>query len=244
MGKNRPSGDVSLPYVFSEKNLKSRLQKYHASLEDEIEYSMTDFASGKLVYTARNVRIVNSTADIPIDGDFRSSASLKFYFGDSGEKYDSSLDVSFRYPEICNGDGEFITGGYLILVDFSVRNDGAAMYTTNDLDSDGYPLGRFDDPYLFIPMVFLADMSKIDDEYYASLSFDYYSRMYEETEAYDSFHLEPGETLGFTLGWLVTDEQFDGLVDISSLALEFGAETAEECSVTYIELNLSPEVMQ
>lgn len=240
---DNPGTDVSYNNV---DNVKQQdLQEQSVELGSEVECAPGYFASGKLIYTATNVSIVTDKIDIPLDGGFTDDAAFNFYLGEDEAEYDPGKDISYRYPNITDENGAFVEGGYLVLVDFHVQSDDAKSYTTSDLDSEGYPMGMFDDPYLFTPTPVLVDLSKLTDEYYAGTPYQYFSLRDEEHEvefepghSLYCFRLEPGESIDFTLGWLVTDEQYNGLVDVSKLAIDFGSTIDGKSVVTRVPLDI------
>lgn len=241
--ENNPGTDESYNNV---ENVKQQdLQEQSAELGSEVECATGDFASGKLIYTATNVSIVTNKTSLPLDGGFTDDAALNFYLGEDKAEYDPGKEISYRYPNITDENGDFVEGGYLVLVDFHVRSDDAKSYTTSDLDSSGYPMGMFDDPYLFTPTPILVDLSKWTDEYYAGTAYQYFSLKDEEHEVEFApghsvycFRLEPGENIDFTLGWLVTDEQHNGLVDVSKLAIAFGSTIDGKSIVTTVPFDI------
>lgn len=238
-----PGTDASYNNV---ENVKRQdLQEQSAELGSEVECANGDFASGKLIYTAINVSIVTNKTGIPLDGGFTDDAAFNFYLGEDKAEYDPGKEIGYRYPNITDENGAFVEGGYLVLVDFHVQSDDAKSYTTSDLDSEGYPMGMFDDPYLFTPAPILVDLSKLTDEYYAGAVYQYFS-LKDEGHVVEfapghsvyCFRLEPGENIDFTLGWLVTDEQYNGLVDVSKLAIAFGSTIDGKSIATTVPLDI------
>lgn len=182
---------------------------------------------GTLRFQFSNVRAVNSVSDMP-EGELsmaKCSTPLDIVFNKDGTKrYVTTEDSDFVQP-----DGKFYPGAYIVLVDVTVYSDGAVEYTTEDYCSHGgYPMGSYADPYLF-----RADVIKLADLSIASPGYgeeDDIVTFYNIRECYYSlygcceenpmlFRLTPGETLTYTLGFLVGDKQQGGKNDFASLMI-------------------------
>ena len=133
-------------------------------------------------------------------------------------------NVVYGYPDWTEEDGYFGDDIYLILVDVTATNVGAENYTTADRYSDGRIKGRFDDPYIFpvagVPV--LTDISGtkwLGDTRLWYVDPVYFSLMNQCSEHPMAFRLAPGESITYTLGFLVTDCELGGDFSLPHLCL-------------------------
>ena len=193
--------------------------------------------AGHLEFRFDNARAVNHRSDVQ-EEYLIASECLRFYSYDasqySAEDFPGARDVSifqektlyvrYDYPDWTEEDGYFGDGVYLILVDVTATNVGAENYTTADRYSDGRVRGEYDDPYVFVAdgVPLLTDISGTrwlgkDHLWYTHPA--YFSLVNQRSEHPLAFRLTPGESITFTLGFLVTDHELGGDFSLSHLCL-------------------------
>lgn len=193
--------------------------------------------SGKLTHTILNAKVVTCLDDVPsVDCFFEE---VFHYRAESGQ-WEIGTTPSFVME-----DGTF-SDAYLILLDVETTSDGATQYTTKDLDSDGYPLGEYDDPYLFRAdyfgtLVALNHKENNELNYYGLACPEYYSYYNKDLSLPDphiTYRLEPGETIKYTIGFILLDEYFTGFgceIDFSEL---YFSTPGQQTWSTLVDLNL------
>ena len=149
-----------------------------------------------------------------------------------GDSYEHGAKT-IRYPDLIE-NGRLRTGCYLLVIDVSVTNNDAITYTKDDFDEDGIPQGLYSDPYLFhadglfyLHGTHIGDNGVIthtdpDGTKYTSISCytaDYFSLTDNRPEDRTVFRVAHGETLSFSVGCLVFDEDAGGEYDLSTLYL-------------------------
>lgn len=165
-------------------------------------------ASGELRCTITNAYAVTKQADIPSMDCLYPEEFLSL----NEENEWETLEV----PEFIQGNGQFAEGYYLILVDVHVESYDAVRLTTKDVDSAGYPLGEFDDPYMFRALsgLFLIDPTNpnnTEDNYRGLANESYYSGFRKDLIAqhmHAVFRLKPGETIDYTIGYVLNTRKF------------------------------------
>ena len=183
--------------------------------------------AGHLEFRFDNARAVNHRSDVQEECLLLSGCSRHYSYDASqysAEDFPGAKDVLlfegktwkvvYGYPDWTEEDGYFGDDIYLILVDVTATNVGAENYTTADRYSDGRPRGPYDDPYIFradgVPV--LTDISGTkwigDRLWYADPV--YFSLMNQCSEHPLAFRLAPGESITYTLGFLVTDCELGG----------------------------------
>lgn len=212
--------------------------------------------SGKLTYTISNARIIENASQFEnLDGLFDSIVPIYDHDGEHIYKYDSD-----RWPSFILDDGSFVDGMQVILVDVKVHSDDAHMRTVKDTDENGLYAGNYDDPYVFradgIPN--LVDLSgKVANTDSASLFSDevgygsyktwnpgYFSKSGDRPEHRAAYYLMPGETIEYTVGYLIGNKNDGSDYNISNLHLTVNfAKYVEDDSPSidktyYIKLNL------
>ncbi len=189
--------------------------------------------AGKLICTFRGVRLTDSIEGLELSC-FRGDASI---FGDGR---------SLKNPAFIGEDGEhFVPGVYLLLVDVTVKSDGAESLTRRDRDDLGHPMGEFDDPYLFRAdtLVCLVDLgprlASAGLPGSGGNDMDYFSGMNRRGEHTVAFRLEPGESVDLTVGFLISDVEQGGDNELNWLYLADGA--VREPKDALLRLDLSGE---
>lgn len=185
--------------------------------------------SGKLVFTITDAQLISSLQDLPAGTELWNEAYVAFF----GEEYDNG-ELYLQYPDFIEEDGRFRQGAYLILLDITVKSENAENYTKKDLDEDGYPNGIYDDPFLFRADAILSlqdthrgnngIMEEIDGAGQHICSIDawgicYFSDMNKQAENYMAYRLEPGESISFHIGFMVSDIRKNGQMDLNTLYL-------------------------
>ncbi len=183
--------------------------------------------SGHLEFRFDNARAVNHRSDVQeecIDPprarrsysyDASQYSAEDFSNAENVRLLEGSWYVSYVYPNWTEDDGYFGDGVYLILVDVTATNVGAENYTTADRYSDGRIRGEYDDPYIFHAhgFPFLTDISgtkMIGDSRFWCADPVYFSLINQRSEHPFAFRLAPGESITYTLGFLVTDHELGG----------------------------------
>lgn len=171
---------------------------------------------GKLLCTVTDAQAVTREQDYALTADcFTHDARLVVNHADGSE-------TAYRYPDFIGSDGSYVEGGYLILVDMTVTSQDAVSYTTEDLDENGNPLGLYEDPYIFRADLFftLADLSEVKDgPYYWYSDVEYFSARGRQAEHSMAYRLEPGESISFTLGFLLGNKLDASPRDLTQLYL-------------------------
>lgn len=187
--------------------------------------------SGKLTFTISNARIVKNASQLEnLDGLFDSIVPIYDQDGEHIYKYNSN-----KWPSFILEDGSFVDGMQVILVDVSVHSDNAHMRTVKDTDENGMYAGNYDDPYVFRAdgNPNLVDLSgKVANTDSASLFSDevgygsyktwnpgYFSKSGDRPEHRAAYYLMPGETIEYTVGYLVGNKNDGSDYDISNLYL-------------------------
>lgn len=196
--------------------------------------------SGKLTHTITNAKVIACLEDVPsVDCFFER---VFHYRAEDGQWVAGSL------PTFVAEDGTF-SDTYLILLDVETTSDGATQYTTKDLDADGYPLGEYDDPYLFRAdyfgtLVALNHTENNELNYYGLSYIEYYSNYNKDLSLSDphiTYRLEPGETIEYQIGFILEDEMFAGFgceIDFSELYFSI---PGQQTWSTLVDLNLEAE---
>ena len=189
------------------------------NLGDSFSEAFTILKSGSLLHTFKSARIVTSIDDIPNTDCFLREALQ--YLNENNEWETGEL------PVFVQEDGSF-AGAYVLLIDVTTTSENAINYTTDDLDAEGYPLGEYDDPYLFRvdtlgTLVALNHPENNELNYWPLGYMEYNSLYYHDPELPDnhySYHLEPGETIEYTIGFIIYEDlftAFDCELDFSQL---------------------------
>ena len=189
------------------------------NLGDSFSEAFTILKSGSLHHTFKSARIVTSIDDIPNTDCFLREALQ--YLNENNEWETGEL------PVFVQEDGSF-AGAYVLLIDVTTTSENAVNYTTDDLDAEGYPLGEYDDPYLFRvdtlgTLVALNHPENNELNYWPLGHMEYNSLYYHDPELPDnhySYHLEPGETIEYTIGFIIYEDcftAFDCELDFSQL---------------------------
>lgn len=194
-----------------------------------IEPPMRSLRAGKLQCAFTGVRLADSLQGLSL-GDFRDDANI------------CSGGRSLRNPEFIGEDGiHFVPGVYLLLVDVTVTSQGAESCTRRDRDDIGNPKGQFDDPYLFRAddLIFVVDLAPelTTQGLYGAYFMDYFSGMGRRGESPVVFRLEPGESVEFTVGFLVSDIRQSGDTHFDFLYLADGAVHDVKDTLLHLELD-------
>ncbi len=151
-------------------------------------YWDVNFQSGRLLYCVSNPRVSHSLEEM--DGDANCFSRSFSQHGEQGE----DLPPKWILP-----DGSFEDHA-LLLVDVSVTNDNASLKSGID---------KFEkeiDPYLFPAdgLLFLHNGSRKQPREKANCcSIDYFSLKRSDLDYAFSFQLSPGETVNFTIGFVL-----------------------------------------
>ena len=194
--------------------------------------------AGHLEFRFDNARAVNHRSDVQEECLLLSDCS-RFYSYDasqySAEDFPGARNVSifqektlyvwYDYPDWTEEDGYFGDGVYLILVDVTATSVGAEMHT----NSDDHPGGEFADPYIFFVAGYpaLTDISGTTwmqkDYQLGYTNIAYFSLMNQRSEHPLALRLAPGESITYTIGYLVTDHELGGDFSLPHLCLSNSA---------------------
>lgn len=191
----------------------------------------SNMKSGKLVLTISNPRVINNATEIEnLNGLFDSIVPVYDQAGEHIYKHNSS-----RWPSFIQENGNFVDGVHLILIDVSVQSIDAHMRTIYDTDENGLYAGSYADPYILRSdqTIGLADLSgKVNNSDAASVFSDgaglgtyktwyqaYFSRSGECSEHPAAYYLEPGESIEYTVGYLIGNRSDGSDYDLSELYL-------------------------
>ena len=166
------------------------------------EFDGYGIATGKLEVTLTDARAVTHADGIPTEGGFYPY-DWYLYMGEGWTQQYR------KFEEFIQEDGSFAEGVFLILVDITIENHDAEIY-------EGHAKS-YGDRYLFHPEWYLK---LTEMKYDRKWSFRYSSRygMAHEEESL-CIHLEPGESVDLTIGYLVGDNWDGSTRDLSNLAL-------------------------
>lgn len=214
-------GNLSIDTIFE-------TTKYARKTEKGVELINVnnDYVSGYLLYTITSARVATSVEEMQCSPDgFLRDTYLTLDQNGNWEQLDT--------PTHIQEDGTFVEGYYVILVDITVENHDAARRT----DLPGY----YEDPYLFRAdgLLFLADMEAERGDYpNANYSYDYLD-YFSQKDSYPEhpcvFRLEPGETIDFTVGFLLDSEAYGGTIDFSRFR---ACTTSGHPDSAFVDLNL------
>ena len=196
---------------------------------DHLTFAVLPSKGGQLIYTLSHPRLVDNNLEFVENGIIDGSVEVDEA---EGMPYTEGWN-GYRYPDFVYPDGHFVKGVHYLLIDVSVESNDAEAYTSSELDSEGYPLGIFDDPYAFSPPALTlgntADFvpEQVEeiaadsqwrvvnpDECTRMVAIDYFSRRSELSDEPNEalfFKVTPGETLSFTIGFPVTDRASGGV---------------------------------
>ena len=210
-------------------------QKTMLSIGDTYEDTQR-LASGSLLYTITNARVVDSIPE---------TASVDCFMYDEFLVWAQDTGwVEQKLPYYINDDMSVKGGHYLLFVDVMVESNEARCFTRSDFDAEGYPLGQYEDPYIFrSDMLFLVN-TDIPDPYvksaYHYFTLAYFSQKHQHADYpanHVTYRLEPGDTISFTIGYHFEKsicEWVDSPIDFSN----FCVTTIPEQSALRINLEL------
>ena len=191
--------------------------------------------AGHLEFRFDNARAVNHRSDVQEECLLLSDCSRHYSYDASqysAEDFPNAENVRllegtwyvrYDYPNWVEDDGYFGDGVYLILVDVTATNVGAENYTTADRYSEIWPRGQYDDPYIFGASV-VPVLTDISGTYWLNENSRlwytqpvYFSLLNQRSEHPFAFRLAPGESITYTLGFLVTDYELGGYFSLPHL---------------------------
>lgn len=212
---NNPSDDTPSS-VTTDPSEETKTNEIDTGLVFEITPDLDcTMKSGKLILTVSNARAVNNASEIEyLDGLYDSVVPVYDQAGENIYKFNSE-----RWPSFIRENGDFVDGVHLILIDVKVQSIDAHMRTIYDADENGLNAGKYEDPYVLRSdhLVSLADLSgKISNTDAASVfasamgqgSFKtwyqaYFSKSGDRPEHPAAYYLMPGETIEYTIGYLI-----------------------------------------
>ena len=167
------------------------------------EMPLTNAENMYLRYTVSNPRLVKNIADLNKDC-FLSDCVVFHYTGDSVEEY--------TYPEFVDENSELLHDIKMVLIDVTVENPDAA----NNL---GYqdPNGNIlPNQYVFT----ITPIGMVSEEIsFQSSTPAYYSLRNSCPEREDGFSVEPGKSVSFQLGYLISNRPDGSEIENSALGL-------------------------
>lgn len=199
------------------------LPKNYIQFGDSFEY-YPQSSDGHFECSVTDVQLVTEQSQCPAEDKFLYVRSVGFVDGEPRE---------FEYDEWFTEGGAFDLGTRLVLVDLTVTNvDAVAWLDNGTFNGD---CGYFRDEYAFAinDIIQLMDLTRVfgekADQYYHGLGgFAYFSRAGEfeeedilDTIGHEKFALKilPGETISFTVGYLVDGSEDGKPRDFSTTAL-------------------------
>ena len=211
-----------------------------------------EFLSGKMELTISNPRTVTHKDDMP-GGEFEWAYAGIWNDGELTEY----VCYSERFPSFVCDDGSFVEGAELILLDVTVTNIDAKMRTQKDADAEGKGGGEYTDPYIFRvgSLLSFTDTAKTTDTMsvfggvssdgnYPQLNATYFSLLNNCEEHPFAFRIAPGETITFSIGIVVGNNEDGSARDLSSMAarITFAEHIGgEKSDVYYVSLWLGGE---
>lgn len=233
-------GEVLMPSEKIERGNRELMPENVLQIGDSFEYTPYN-ATGHLLCSVTDVRVVSDAAGCPPKEMF----DAPFFAVVDGEW------VGYDYEEWSTEGGAFDRGCRLVLADVTMTNVDAVMKLDNGTFEDS---GLFYDPYLFLgyQAVRIADLTGVqtapDGQHksYLSVTSDYYSYRgrYHAEDDPDTIGIEPhairiapGETVSFTVGFLLSTDEEGKQKDLSMQWLSVGANTDVETG-TFIDTAL------
>ena len=227
-------------------------QTAELKFEYSAETAPHQILSGKMQFTVSNSRVATHRKDMP-GGDF-SEAIAEIWMNGEVKEY---VCYSQRFPSFILDDGSFVEGAKLVMVDVTVTNVDAKMRTQKDADENGKGGGDYIDPYVFRvdSLLGFADTKETTDAIsafggvsstgnYPQLNACYFSLLNECEEHSSAFRLEPGETMTYTVGIVVGNNQDGSERDLSAIVVRVASAKhigGTESSVYYVSLGLGGE---
>ena len=203
---------------------------------DKVEFEESaksgHLARGRLVHTIKSVRIITNAKDIPTTGGFDDYRPACTYDENGNE-------TVWHYPEFVKNNGDFVEHVRLVILDIVVTSDNAENWTINDLDENGNPKGHYADPYVF----------RIDGKYSLSDTTaakhnrfwtpDFFSALNYAEEHPFAYRLLPGESVSFSVGFLVGNDYDGSKIPISTLFIRipFGLLGSDYYRQTFIAIS-------
>lgn len=177
---------------------------------------------GKLDCLITDIKVISNISEIENTNGFVNDAEVTV-----------SNYGTLRYPDFITDNGMFVNGVYLLVVDVYVSNIDAVCYTTQEKLENGSTLGIYDNPYLFRAdfLFYLQDVHDGEDGivyedssglqhiYIPSWGIDYYSNLGDGPGDPVSYELKPGESISFSVGFLVSDISMGGAMHFDALYL-------------------------
>lgn len=167
------------------------------------EMPLTNAENMYLRYTVSNPRIVTNVADLNKDC-FLSDCVVFYYTGNMAEEY--------TYPEFVGENGKLLHDIKMVLIDVTVENpDGANNLGYQDPNGNSLP-----NQYVFT----ITPIGVVSEEIsFQSSTPAYYSLRNSCPEREDGFSVEPGKSVNFQLGYLISNRSDGSEIENSSLGL-------------------------
>lgn len=206
---------------------------------DSYEYTPIG-ATGHLLCKVTDARIITKQEDCPPKEHLEAS---NLYASIDGER------VRFPYEEWFSEGGAFDHGCRFLMAELTVTNVDAVSPTDTNLEGVVY-----NDPYRFAPHNFvrlanLCDLSTTEEEQsYYKIAVTYCSPWLDAPEddpatsgqEHVSFRVQPGETVTFTVGFLLNTNRDGTPLDPSMLMLCRSSESGVETGL-FIDLGLGDD---
>ena len=235
-----PQGEVDEEFVWDNTEV---MPEHVIQIGDEFEYTPATNVEGHFLCRVTDVRIVQDEAECPPPELWLDTWLVALVDGE---------EVRYEYEEWFTEGGAHDHGCRVILVEVSMTNVDAE----SRLHDGTYSGGPFKDPYLFTAynVVNLVDLSYVQSLGGAHHNFHryglgYYSfrRPVSEDDwdtlgnEHQAIRITPGETVSFTVGFLLHADPEGGIRDLSQLMLSVGANTSAKEGV-FIDPKLGDDV--
>lgn len=235
-----PQGEVEEEFVRDNTEV---MPEHVIQIGDEFEYTPEVYVEGHFLCTVTDVRVVQEEAECP---------PAELWVSDSLAADVNGEEVIFEYEEWFTEGGAYDHGCRIILADVTMTNVDAE----SELDDGTNSGGPFKDPYLFtaynvLNLVDLSSVRSLGGKYHRFLGYDrgYFSFLRPDSEddretngnEHQAIRIAPGETVSFTVGFLLHADPEGGIRDLSQLMLSVGANTSAKEGV-FIDPKLGDDV--
>lgn len=178
---------------------------------------------GKLKITVSSAKVVSNMAGMD-KSCFLDESDVVVYHGEWYEDflkdwrtYMDRYQTIYHGGECVDGNGNFLDGIQMVVVDVTVENVDA---TNRHLDSDGNWVSKTDNLYEF-SVTFLGQLLDLDQvidaetQIYNGWSIDYFSG--KSTDYPNGFEVRPEESVSFQIGFLLGNHEDGSPIDLEKL---------------------------
>lgn len=193
-----------------------------------VSWESSYYGDGKLKITVSSAKAVTNMAGMD-KSCFLDESDVAVYHGEWYEEYRKDwrtyidrYQTVYHGGECVDGNGNFLDGIQMVVVDVTVNNVDA---TNRYQDSSGNWVSKTDNPYEFSVRSLgqLLDLDQVIDagaELYGGWTVAYYSG--KSADHPDEFEARPGESVSFQIGFLLGNHEDGSPVDLEKLMFSIG----------------------